>query len=95
MILLADREYIGLQWFKSIRSFFKLHFVVRLKKGIYHDYVNNAPGKSREEMMAKLRRCKRKDHVSKRILIQELPYYYIICHNPKAGHAKEDEFVFF
>ena len=94
MILLADREYIGLQWFKSLRSFFKLHFVVRLKKGIYHDYVNGAPGKSREEMMAKLRRCKRKDHVSKRILIQELPYYYIICHNPKAGHAKEDEFVF-
>ena len=44
--------------------------------------------------MAKLRRCKRKDHVSKRILIQGLPYYYIICHNPKAGHAKEDEFVF-
>jgi hypothetical protein len=95
MILLADREYIGLQWFKSLRSVFKLHFVVRLKKGIYHDYVNGAPGKSREEMMEKLRRCKRKNHVSKRILIQGFPYYYIICRNPKADHPKEDEFVFF
>lgn len=94
MILLADREYIGLQWFKSLRLVFKLHFVVRLKKGIYHDYVNGAPGKSREEMIEKLRRCKRKDHLSKRIFIKGLPYYYVICRNPKAGHPNEDEFVF-
>lgn len=94
MILLADREYIGLQWFKSLRSSFKLHFVIRLKKRIYHDYVNGAPGKSREELLTKLRRCKRKNHVSKRILIQGIPYYYIICRNPKADHENEDEFIF-
>jgi hypothetical protein len=91
---LADREYIGLKWFKSLRAFFKLHFVVRLKKGIYHDYLNGAWGKSREEMMRKWKSCKRKNHVSERILIQGLSCYYIICRNPKAGHPKEDEFVF-
>ena len=94
MILLADREYIGLQWFKSLRSVFQLHFVVRLKKGIYHDFVNDIPGKSREEMMEKLRRCKRKNHISKRILMEGIPYYYLICRNPKADHPDEDEFVF-
>jgi hypothetical protein len=40
-----------LQRFKPLRSFFEPPSVVWLKKGTYHDYVNGAPGKSREEMV--------------------------------------------
>lgn len=94
MILLADREYIGLQWFKALRTTYGLDFVIRLKKGIYHNFVNAGPGKTRRKMMKKLRRCKRKNHISKRITIDGLPYYYVICRNPKADHPEEDEFIF-
>jgi hypothetical protein len=53
MTLIADREYIGLQWFKALRSTFDLNFIVRLKKGIYHGQVNACQGKSQTEMVAK------------------------------------------
>lgn len=43
MCLLADREYIGEEWFKYL-SDKGLEFVIRLKKGIYKEYVDNQRG---------------------------------------------------
>lgn len=40
MVLLADREYIGEEWFKCLKDS-KIGFVIRLKKGIYKDYIDN------------------------------------------------------
>lgn len=94
MTLIADREYIGLQWFKAIRKTFNLNYIVRLKKGIYHDQVNESTGKSQTEMVAKMKRCKRCKIVSKRIVLNGTVWYYIIIRNPKAGHSDEDDFVF-
>ena len=95
MTLLADHEYIGLQWFEALRMTFDLNCIVRLKKGIYHDYVNDGPGKTQAEMVAKLKRCKKCQRVSKRVIIGSAAWYYIIVRNPKAGHPDEDDFVFF
>jgi len=39
MILLADREYIGEEWFKYLKAN-KLGFIIRLKKGIYKEYID-------------------------------------------------------
>lgn len=94
MTLIADREYIGLQWFEALRLTFKLNFIVRLKKGIYHDQVNAVPGKTQAEMVAKLKRCRQKKMISKRIIMGNAAWYYIIIRNPKAGHPNEDEFIF-
>ena len=94
MTLIADREYIGLQWFEALRVTFGLNFIVRLKKGVYHQQVNAAKGKSQSEMVSKLKRCRSKKMVSKRIIIDEIAWYYIIFCNPKAAHPDEDEFIY-
>ena len=67
MTLIADREYIGLEWFKVLRTTFKLKYIVRIKKGIYHDQVNATIGKTQQELVDKLKRCKKCKIVSKRI----------------------------
>ena len=95
MTLLADREYIGLEWFEALRMTFDLNYIVRLKKGIYHDQVNaTGAGKTQAQMVAKMKRCRKCERVSKRILIGSAAWYYIIVRNPKAGHPDEDDFVF-
>ena len=94
MTLIADREYIGLQWFKALRATFDLNFIVRLKKGIYHGQVNACQGKSQTEMVAKLKRCRKCKMTSKRIVLNGEVWYYIIIRNPKAGHPDEDDFIF-
>jgi transposase len=94
MTLIADREYIGLQWFEALRMTFDLNFIVRLKKGIYHNQVNDGPGKTQAQMIDKLKRCRRKKMISKRVIIGSAAWYYIIIRNPKAGHPDEDDFIF-
>ncbi len=94
MTLIADREYIGLQWFEAVRMTFDLNLIVRLKKGIYQGQVNAGPGNSEAKMVAKLRRCRGRKMISKHIVIQGVAWYYIIFRNPKAGHPEEDEFIF-
>ena len=46
MVLLGDREYVGIEWFRALKSERGIDFVVRLKKGIYHDQVNERLGRS-------------------------------------------------
>jgi len=86
--------YSGLQWFKELRSTFKLHFIVRVKKGIYHKEISSNGGKTQAEMIKKLKRNKRKKMVSQRIVVDHETYYYIIVRNPKAGQTGEDDFIF-
>lgn len=93
MTLLADREYIGSDWFSTLCEY-EIDFVIRLKSGIYHDAVNEAKGKSWSQLCAKLRRCKKKDRVSKPIILSGKSYYYLVVRNPKADHPEEEEFVF-
>ena len=93
MTLLADREYIGSDWFATLAEQ-GIKFVIRLKAGIYHDAVNGAKGKNWQQLGHKLHRCKKKEYVSKSIELYGQTFYYLIVRNPKAHLPEEDEFVF-
>ena len=93
MTLLADREYIGQEWFATLAEY-EINFVIRLKAGIYHQAINESRGKNWQGMCAKLRRCKKKARISKPIQLGGKSFYYVVVRNPKADHPDEDEFVF-
>lgn len=92
-LLLGDREYVGIQWFATLHMEFGIHFVIRLKKGIYHQQIDAAPGKTWEQMQQKLRDNKKKKRISKLITLGGVSYRYVITRNPKAGSKGEDEFL--
>ncbi|HMB63781.1 MAG TPA: transposase [Eudoraea sp.] len=93
-LLLGDREYVGIQWFATLYMEFGIHFVIRLKKGIYHQQIDAAPGKTWEQMQQKLRDNKKKKRISKPITLGGVNYRYVITRNPKAGGKGEDEFLY-
>lgn len=93
MVLLGDREYVGKEWFNYLTDK-EIDFVVRIKKGIYHEAVNNSSGRSQVKMCAKLRKNKKVSRVSKLIELFGGTYRYVVLRNPKVDHPKEDEFVF-
>ena len=93
MVLLGDREYVGKEWFNYLTDK-GIEFVVRIKKGIYHEAVNNSLGRSQAKMCDKLRRNKKVSRVSKVVILFGSTYRYVVLRNPKADHPKEDEFVF-
>lgn len=56
--LIADREYIGTEWFEVL-STAGIDFIVRLKKGIYRQYVDQAKGHSYSKLVRKAKKGKR------------------------------------
>ncbi len=56
--LIADREYIAAEWFKVLTKA-GIDFIVRLKKGIYRQDVNQAKGHSYSKLMRKAKKSKR------------------------------------
>lgn len=66
LTLIADREYIGYEWFKELKRL-SIHFVIRVKEGIYHEEINQASGLSWEKMKAKASKKNKGGKVSKRI----------------------------
>lgn len=94
MLLLGDREYVGIEWFSSLHMEFGIQFAIRLKKGIYHQQIDAAGGKTWEEMQQKLRRNKKVKWVSKLICLGGRAYRYVITRNAKAGGKGEDEFLY-
>ena len=98
LILLADREYIGRDWFKYLKNK-KIGFVIRLKKSIYKEEVDalgmggsdsDSIRKARYiklERMAKFHRYS-KYGVSKRIRISGYEFTFVVFKNPKPT-AKE------
>jgi hypothetical protein len=66
MTLLADREYVGKEWFKFLKIN-KIQFVIRLRMGDYEEDASALKGSSYQKM---LHRCaKRKKLVSKRVCL--------------------------
>jgi hypothetical protein len=80
-ILIADREYIGTEWFKYLTDN-GLDFAMRQRKNNYKDAVNEAPGRSYDEMVAKVLRSKLPNKaVSKRIVIDGRNYTFVVVKN--------------
>lgn len=90
MTLLADREYVGKEWFKFLKIN-KIHFVIRLRMGDYEEDANASKGSSYQKM---LHRCtKRKKLVSKRVCLNGEGYALVMMLNPKPG-AEEPVLIF-
>lgn len=94
MILLADREYIGEQWFKYLVDK-GLGFVIRVKKKVYKDYIDDQRigsnklfkhqkwryiGLEREAV----KQIYKNVGVAKQIVIQGKKYTFVVFKNPKA-----------
>jgi len=82
-ILLADREYLGVDWFKYLISK-GINFVVRLKHKAYKDAVNQAPGKDYQTIKAKVKRSKVPyKTIGKRISLDGMELQFVVVKNPK------------
>ena len=91
MTLLADREYIGREWFKYLDDS-GLYFVIRLKEGIYHEEVNAPGGRTWSQLQSAAQQKMKGRKVSKRIKIGELNVHYIVLKNPRPD--ADDELVY-
>jgi len=91
MTLLADREYVGKEWFKYL-SKSGLYFVIRVKEGIYHQEVNASGGRTWQQLKDLAARKPNGKKVSKKIEMDGLCLHYIVMQNPRPG--AEDELVF-
>jgi hypothetical protein len=103
LILLADREYLGRDWFKYLKNN-RIDFVVRLKAKAYKEQVDEASQRAglkdyfqkaryiKLERIAEFKRYQRCG-VSKRIRIDGQTYTFVIFKNPKSD-AKEPLFYY-
>jgi hypothetical protein len=86
MTLLADREYVGAKWFKCLVDN-KIEFVIRLRFGDYYQAVNEAPGKTYQQMydqcLVSGKFCR------KRIELGDRFYFISIRSNPKMPPGDE------
>lgn len=91
MTLIADREYIGYEWFKALNAQ-NIRFVIRVKEGIYHESINKAQGLSWEELKARAKKKAKGKKVSKRFNLDGLELHYIILKNPRPD--ADDELIY-
>lgn len=86
LTLLADREYIGLEWFKLLIGN-EINFNIRLKKNIYKDCINACKGLTHEVMTQKIMRSKLPNKtLSKLVELKEIPgqtFRFVATKNPK------------
>lgn len=86
--LIADREYIGIDWFRFLINN-GLGFVIRLKKNVYHEAINAAAGKTVEQLIQKAKRSKiPHKSVGKAFELEGMKLLFIVCKNPDKS-AKE------
>jgi hypothetical protein len=91
MTLIADREYIGYEWFKALKKQ-NIRFVIRVKEGIYHEAINKAEGLSWKELKAKAEKKAKGKKVSKQFNLDGLELHYIILKNPRPD--ADDELIY-
>jgi hypothetical protein len=91
MTLLADREYVGKDWFKYL-SKSGLYFVVRVKEGIYHQEVDAGGGRTWQQLKELAARKANGKKVSKKIEMDGLCLHYIVMQNPRPD--AEDELIY-
>ena len=81
-ILLADREYVGEDWFKYLVDN-GLEFVIRLREKNYQKDIDAATGRTYQQMKQKVLRSKKPNKtLKKRVTIQGINYIFIMAKNP-------------
>lgn len=84
-ILLADREYIGEEWFAFLKSC-KIDFIIRVRNKNYKSCVDACEGKTHQEMIAKVLRSKISGKaIKKEITIGGHNFSFVAMKNPKAN----------
>ena len=91
MTLLADREYAGKEWFKFLTNS-GLYFVIRLKEGIYHEYINSGIGANWQQLKDQAIQKPKGKKVAKKITMEGLSLWYVVIKNPRPD--AEDELVY-
>jgi hypothetical protein len=87
-ILIADREYIGKEWFKFLTDK-GINFVIRSKTNTYKTDINDAAGKTLSAMVKKVMRSRVPDKaVRKAFVLNGVKLYIVVVKNPKKN-AKE------
>ena len=81
-ILIADREYIGKDWFKFLVDK-GLDFVIRSKVNTYKSAINSVSGKSYDELIAKVLRSKKPyKALRKQFVLNGMTLYFVVAKNP-------------
>ena len=81
--LLADREYMGREWFNSLIDE-GLNFVIRLRKNAYKKAVNQSEGKSYEALQAKVKRSKvARKALKKSFVLKGRKFYFVVLNSIK------------
>jgi len=87
--LIADREYIGTDWFNYLINS-EIDFVIRLKHKTYKEAINQSKGKAYEQMIRKVMASKIPDKaLSKSFKLEGMSLNFVVVKNPKKN-AKED-----
>jgi hypothetical protein len=81
--LLADREYIGIEWFKYLISK-DINFVIRLKHKIYKAAINEPKGRKYDQITAKIKRSKvHYKIIGKKFQLEGMNLQFVAVKNPK------------
>lgn len=90
MTLLADREYVGKNWFKFLKKN-KIHFVIRMRIGDYMDDVNQVKGLKYQQILNKCSLMKKL--IRRKITLDGETFTFIMMPNPKKD-ASESVLIF-
>jgi hypothetical protein len=91
MILLADREFIGVDWFNYLVEK-KLHFVIRLKAKMYFD-LQTFEGKKRTSLKYFNKYVERFGIYAVPMKLNENKYSFVIIKNPK--YDPKEPYIYF
>ncbi len=90
-VLLADREYIGREWFKFLKIN-NIDFAIRVTKNYYKKEINAALGKSYDTLCAKVLRSKCPNKaLAKAFVLNGVPLIFIV--SKKATTTSEEELL--
>lgn len=91
MVLLADREFIGAEWFKYLVEK-ELHFVIRLKAKMYFD-LQTHEGKKRTSLKYFNKYVERYGIYAVPMTLNGSQYSFVIIKNPK--HDPKEPYIYF
>jgi hypothetical protein len=91
MVLLADREFIGAEWFKYLVEQ-ELHFVIRLKAKMYFD-LQTYEGKKRTSLKHFNKYVERFGIYAVPMTLNGCNYSFVIIKNPK--HDPKEPYIYF
>ena len=90
--LIADREYIGIDWFEALVEL-EIDFLIRIRKTDYHSLINSFSGKSHQTLTKKVLNSKKSQKaVGKTIQIKGKNIQFVIA--KKEQNATEHELVY-